>query len=32
MPSVLADHGRPVVTLTITEPQDDVLELFEAAQ
>ncbi|MGN8025695.1 glucose-6-phosphate isomerase [Microbacterium sp. 22242] len=29
---VLADHGRPVVTLTITEPQDDVLELFEAAQ
>ncbi|GAA4481819.1 glucose-6-phosphate isomerase [Microbacterium panaciterrae] len=29
---VLAAHGRPVVTLTITEPQDDVLELFEAAQ
>lgn len=30
--TVLAGHGRPVVTLTITEPQDDVLELFEAAQ
>ncbi|MBS1674939.1 MAG: glucose-6-phosphate isomerase [Actinobacteria bacterium] len=29
---VLAAHGRPVITLTITEPQDDVLELFEAAQ
>ena len=29
---VLAAHGRPVVTLTITEPQDDVLDLFEAAQ
>ncbi|MDQ4213314.1 glucose-6-phosphate isomerase [Microbacterium capsulatum] len=30
--AVLAEHGRPVVTLTITEPQDDVLDLFEAAQ
>lgn len=29
---VLAALGRPVVTLTITEPQDDVLDLFEAAQ
>ncbi|WP_251440287.1 glucose-6-phosphate isomerase [Microbacterium sp. USTB-Y] len=29
---VLTAHGRPVVTLTITEPQDDVLDLFEAAQ
>ncbi|MEV7769746.1 glucose-6-phosphate isomerase [Microbacterium sp. NPDC086615] len=31
--SVLADgHGRPVVTLTLTDPQLDVLSLFEAAQ
>lgn len=31
--SVLAnDHGRPVVTLTLTGPQPDVLALFEAAQ
>lgn len=30
--AVLADHGRPVVTLTLTEAQDDVLDLFEAAQ
>ena len=28
---VLADHGRPVVTLTLTDPQTDILELFEAA-
>jgi glucose-6-phosphate isomerase len=31
--SVLADgHGRPVVTLTLTDPQVEVLTLFEAAQ
>ncbi|KRA23152.1 glucose-6-phosphate isomerase [Microbacterium sp. Root61] len=31
--SVLADgHGRPVVTLTLTDPQLEVLALFEAAQ
>ncbi|MEU1973271.1 glucose-6-phosphate isomerase [Microbacterium sp. NPDC019599] len=31
--SVLADgHGRPVVTLTLTDPQLEVLTLFEAAQ
>ncbi|KTS01947.1 glucose-6-phosphate isomerase [Microbacterium testaceum] len=31
--SVLAEgHGRPVVTLTLTDPQIDVLSLFEAAQ
>ena len=30
--SVLAEHGRPVVTLTLTDPQLDVVELFEAAQ
>lgn len=30
--SVLAEHGRPVVTLTLTDPQLDVLALFEAAQ
>jgi len=31
--SVLADgHGRPVVTLTLTDPQPEVLSLFEAAQ
>jgi len=31
--SVLADgHGRPVVTLTLTDPQIEVLSLFEAAQ
>ncbi|MGC5222955.1 glucose-6-phosphate isomerase [Micromonospora sp. DT81.3] len=29
---VLADHGRPVVTLTLTDPQLEVLSLFEAAQ
>ncbi|MFS0893915.1 glucose-6-phosphate isomerase [Microbacterium sp. 179-I 3D3 NHS] len=30
--AVLAEHGRPVVTLTITESSADVLSLFEAAQ
>lgn len=30
--AVLADHGRPVVTLTLTDPQLEVLTLFEAAQ
>jgi glucose-6-phosphate isomerase len=31
--SVLADgHGRPVVTLTLTDPQAEILGLFEAAQ
>ncbi|WP_194395586.1 glucose-6-phosphate isomerase [Microbacterium atlanticum] len=31
--SVLADgHGRPVVTITLTDPQIEVLSLFEAAQ
>ena len=31
--SVLADgHGRPVVTLTLTDPQAEVLTVFEAAQ
>ncbi|MGF2947866.1 glucose-6-phosphate isomerase [Microbacterium alcoholitolerans] len=30
--TVLADHGRPVVSLTITDSADDVLALFEAAQ
>jgi glucose-6-phosphate isomerase len=30
--TVLAAHGRPVVTLTLTDPQLDVLALFEAAQ
>lgn len=29
---VLAEHGRPVVTLTITDDSADVLALFEAAQ
>ncbi|WP_127818180.1 glucose-6-phosphate isomerase [Microbacterium sp. CPCC 204701] len=30
---VLADgHGRPVVTLTLTDPQIEVMSLFEAAQ
>ncbi|MCR2809843.1 MULTISPECIES: glucose-6-phosphate isomerase [unclassified Microbacterium] len=29
---VLAAHGRPVVTLTLTDPQAEVLTLFEAAQ
>jgi glucose-6-phosphate isomerase len=29
---VLASHGRPVVTLTLTDPQVEVLSLFEAAQ
>jgi glucose-6-phosphate isomerase len=31
--AVLADgHGRPVVTITLTDPQPEVLALFEAAQ
>ncbi len=30
--AVLAAHGRPVVTLTLTDPQVEVLSLFEAAQ
>lgn len=30
--AVLAAHGRPVVTLTLTDAQADVLALFEAAQ
>lgn len=30
--SVLAGLGRPVVTLTLTDPQAEVLALFEAAQ
>ena len=30
--SVLADHKRPVVTLTLTDPSVEVLALFEAAQ
>ena len=31
--SVLAEgHGRPVVTLTLTDPQVEVRSLFEAAQ
>lgn len=30
--AVLVAHGRPVVTLTLTDPQTDVLALFEAAQ
>ena len=30
--AVLAEHGRPVVSLTITDAADDVLTLFEAAQ
>lgn len=30
--SVLADHHRPVVTLTLTDPSVEVLALFEAAQ
>lgn len=30
--AVLVAHGRPVVTLTLTDPQADVLALFEAAQ
>jgi glucose-6-phosphate isomerase len=29
---VLVAHGRPVVTLTLTDPQVEVLALFEAAQ
>lgn len=29
---VLAEHGRPVVTLTVTDASADVLTLFEAAQ
>ncbi len=29
---VLAAHGRPVITLTLTDPQVEVLTLFEAAQ
>ncbi|WP_299087903.1 glucose-6-phosphate isomerase [uncultured Microbacterium sp.] len=30
--AVLTAHGRPVVTLTLTDPQAEVLSLFEAAQ
>lgn len=30
--AVLVAHGRPVVTLTLTDPQTDVLALFDAAQ
>ncbi|WCM54794.1 glucose-6-phosphate isomerase [Microbacterium sp. EF45047] len=30
--AVLAAHGRPVVSLTITDAADDILALFEAAQ
>ena len=30
--AVLVAHGRPVVTLTLSDPQADVLALFEAAQ
>lgn len=30
--AVLTVHGRPVVTITLTDPQADVLALFEAAQ
>jgi glucose-6-phosphate isomerase len=30
--AVLGSHGRPVVTLTLTDPQAEVLTLFEAAQ
>lgn len=30
--TVLAEHGRPVVTLTLTDPQVDVVSLFTAAQ
>ncbi|MFJ4225345.1 glucose-6-phosphate isomerase [Microbacterium sp. NPDC089695] len=30
--AVLAEHGRPVVSLTITDTSADVLTLFEAAQ
>ncbi|MDX2375266.1 glucose-6-phosphate isomerase [Microbacterium sp. LRZ72] len=30
--SVLGEHGRPVVTLTLTDPGVEVLTLFEAAQ
>jgi glucose-6-phosphate isomerase len=30
--NVLAGHDRPVVTLTLTDPQAEVLALFEAAQ
>ncbi|WP_100811018.1 MULTISPECIES: glucose-6-phosphate isomerase [unclassified Microbacterium] len=30
--SVLADHKRPVVTLTLTDPSVEVMALFEAAQ
>ncbi|MFT3798838.1 glucose-6-phosphate isomerase [Microbacterium sp.] len=30
--AVLTAHGRPVVTLTLTDPQAGVLALFEAAQ
>lgn len=28
--AVLAEHGRPVVTLTLGDPNEDVLELFQA--
>ncbi|MFS0733210.1 glucose-6-phosphate isomerase [Microbacterium sp. 1P10UB] len=30
--AVLAAHGRPVLTITLTDPQPEVLALFEAAQ
>lgn len=30
--TVLVVHGRPVVTLTLTDPQSDVLALYEAVQ
>ncbi len=30
--AVLAEHGRPVVSLTLTDPATEVLTLFEAAQ
>lgn len=29
---VLADHGRPVLTLTLTDPATDVLDLFTATE
>ena len=28
--SVLGEHGRPVLTLTLTNPEADVVSLFEA--
>ena len=30
--AILSDHGRPVVSLTITDAAEDVLTLFAAAQ